>query len=171
MLLSEALSTFYVLPQGQSEIVDFFFHEANNATWCISWTDSETGEEHAEYFHDQEIQFGDPASVTRGEFFVINANEGESCPFIALDGARFAPERLLINLEGGLVQAVLSEHTEHQVLVVDYDTDGADKDEITEIPQGDGTVADACTRIENTVVDPTFTQNAFDAFHMAMPPE
>ncbi len=66
---------------------------------------------------------------------------------------RFKPEDLLIVLEGGLVQSVcigsreLREQIGHAV-VIDYDTEGADADEIMAIPQADGTAADAvvCTK-------------------------
>jgi hypothetical protein len=168
MLLSEVLNKFYVLPLGQSEIVDYQLITADQTgnvsepCWLISWTDSDTLDKYEQEFHDQEIQFGELSQTHPGEFFV-NDRDGEACGFLALDGVRFEPERLLINLEGGLVQAVLSEHTAHDVLVVDYDTEGADDDEITEIPQDGGGVAEACAHTVTTLVDPVFVKNAFAA--------
>lgn len=59
-------------------------------------------------------------------------------------------------LEGGLVQAILVEDwPDHQPLppfaVVDYDTEGADDDEITRFPIGDSEAEAAC-RIETPTV-------------------
>ena len=56
---------------------------------------------------------------------------------------------LVIALEGGLVQAVVTDQSDllgKEVLVIDYDTEGADPDEISLIPQEDGSIAEACTR-------------------------
>lgn len=53
------------------------------------------------------------------------------------------PPTLAIVLEGGLVQAVVSDRPDAirmNVRVIDYDTDGADDDRLSEVPQGDGSV-------------------------------
>lgn len=42
------------------------------------------------------------------------------------------PVRVIITIEGGVVQHVLS-HSNVEVVVVDYDTDGLDEDQITQI--------------------------------------
>lgn len=65
----------------------------------------------------------------------------------------FKPEDILVVLEGGLVQSVCigSRELREQVgnaVVIDYDTEGADADEIVSIPQSDGTTADAVVRTE-----------------------
>jgi hypothetical protein len=81
------------------------------------------------------------------------------------------PVRVLVNLEGGLVQAVLSDGTVPvDVAIVDYDSEGADDDEIVAIPQDGryaGTTADAVARIESATVDPEFIANAFAAITAA----
>lgn len=57
---------------------------------------------------------------------------------------------LAVVLQGGLVQAIVSNHPElmegWNVLVIDYDTEGAEDGEITLIPQDDGADAKAIAR-------------------------
>jgi hypothetical protein len=52
---------------------------------------------------------------------------------------------LAVVIDGGLVQAVVANGAlaDCPVTVIDYDTDGADKDELSEVDQGDDTVSDA----------------------------
>ena len=53
---------------------------------------------------------------------------------------------ILVHVEGGLVQAVVSDDPAmigKRFVVIDYDTEGADTDECSMIEQGDGTMADA----------------------------
>jgi hypothetical protein len=53
---------------------------------------------------------------------------------------------ILVHLEGGLVQSVVSDDPAmigKRFVVIDYDTEGADIDECSMIEQGDGTMADA----------------------------
>lgn len=84
------------------------------------------------------------------------------------------PVRVLVKLEGGLVQAVLCDgRALVHVAVIDYDTEGADDDELTAIPQdGDyaGTTADAVARIETADADPEFIASAFAAINQATTP-
>ncbi len=54
-----------------------------------------------------------------------------------------APPRIIVHLEGGLVQSVLSD-VPAEYAVLDYDTEGADADEVFAVPQGDGDEHDAC---------------------------
>ena len=58
------------------------------------------------------------------------------------------PVRIIITLEGGLISAVCTLGVPVEALIIDYDSEGADADEIDEIPQDRETVADAVTRIE-----------------------
>ena len=54
-----------------------------------------------------------------------------------------------VNIEGGLVQAVgfVGDGEPTGVVVIDYDTDGIDPDEVSEVPQdGDGDTAEAYVR-------------------------
>lgn len=48
------------------------------------------------------------------------------------------PVRLVITMEGGLIQDVISGGLPIEVLVIDYDTDGNDPAETVLVPQGDG---------------------------------
>lgn len=55
--------------------------------------------------------------------------------------------RLAIILEGGIVQDVVSDHPDliklESLYVIDYDTEGADVDDLLPVPQGGGGTADA----------------------------
>jgi hypothetical protein len=75
--------------------------------------------------------------------------------------------RIVVVLEGGLVQHVLSDIEGVDVAIVDYDTDGADPDDdkIVAIPQsGSDRVVDAFARIESAVANPARVAEMFDAF-------
>jgi len=53
---------------------------------------------------------------------------------------------LCVVLEGGFVQAVISNDPRligKKVVVVDYDTDGAEAGDLTEVAQSDGTIIEA----------------------------
>lgn len=49
---------------------------------------------------------------------------------------------IIIALDGGLVQSVITDK-EVEVIVIDYDIDGLEEDELTLIPQGDGKMENA----------------------------
>ena len=54
------------------------------------------------------------------------------------------PLRLAVVIDGGIVQAVVSDHPFCiEVAIVDYDTEGAGGEGLTPVPQGDGTCVDA----------------------------
>ncbi len=60
----------------------------------------------------------------------------------ALQSAK--PPRLAVVLEVGIVHAVVSDNAvDLAVAVIDYDIEGADDDELSSVPQGDGTCVDA----------------------------
>lgn len=53
---------------------------------------------------------------------------------------------IVITVEGGIVQGVSSDDPAEQgkqVVVIDYDAECADPEEIVEVPQGDGSAEDA----------------------------
>ena len=53
---------------------------------------------------------------------------------------------IVIAIEGGLVQGVSSDDPAEQgkeVVVIDYDAEGADQEEVHQVPQGDGKTQDA----------------------------
>jgi len=43
--------------------------------------------------------------------------------------------RILINMEGGIIQGIISTEDDLEVLVIDYDTEGCDENEISKVPQ------------------------------------
>lgn len=60
----------------------------------------------------------------------------------ALQSAK--PARVVVVLEGGLVQAVVSDNApDLAVAVIDYDIEGAAEEELFPVPQGDGSCVDA----------------------------
>lgn len=100
---------------------------------------------------EKRLAKNDMVSLTRGQIEAL------------LRAADPPPTKIFINLEGGLVQAVLSTVPDVEVMICDYDTEGASDDEITEIPQDDDTVADAVVRVEIAQVDPVFINRAIGA--------
>lgn len=71
--------------------------------------------------------------------------------------------RIVIILEGGLVQNVLSDGEPVNYAVVDYDTEGVGDDEITMIPQDSGSEADAVCRTDVTEVNEDWVKEVFTA--------
>lgn len=64
-----------------------------------------------------------------------------------------AETKVVLWMDGGLVQGVMAA-TPLELYVLDYDTEGADKEELTDIPQADGKTAQAYTGIWSAEVDP-----------------
>jgi len=60
------------------------------------------------------------------------------------------PPAVAIILEGGLVQCIVSDRPDDiqpmNLLLLDYDTEGADEDELLQVPQKDGSVSTATGR-------------------------
>ncbi len=78
--------------------------------------------------------------------------------------------RIVVVLEGGLVQHVLSDVDGVDVAIVDYDTDGADPDDdkIVEMPQaGSDRVVGAFARIESAEPSPERVTEMFDAIRLS----
>lgn len=62
--------------------------------------------------------------------------------------------RLAVVIEGGLVQAVVTDQLDCfspylEVQVIDYDTDGVDDEDLILVPQGDGSTSEARGHIES----------------------
>lgn len=76
-----------------------------------------------------------------------DATEADMQRALAEEEAQPKP-KLAIILEGGLVQCVISDRPElfagFDVCVIDYDSEGADDDEIFLVRQGDGSREEAC---------------------------
>ena len=76
--------------------------------------------------------------------------------------------RIVIRLEGGCVQAVLSD-TPVELMVVDYDTDGGDPAEMDSIPQNDGSTVEAFVTTFDCLPnkeDDSFIQRLFSLFNI-----
>ena len=65
------------------------------------------------------------------------------------------PARVLITLEGGLVQGGCSD-VPVSVIVVDYDVEGTEEGDTMPVPQDEGDPVDACVSGQDFKVDPTF---------------
>lgn len=62
-----------------------------------------------------------------------------------------SPVRLAVTMEGGIIQEILTEDSclfGVEVVIIDYDTEGADADQLTMIPQSDGKETKAWARLE-----------------------
>jgi len=67
------------------------------------------------------------------------------------------PLRLVVHVEGGAVQSVLSERdagTDVDVYILDYDTDGISDNALTGITQSDGSVSEAIVTVHQAEVVP-----------------
>lgn len=79
--------------------------------------------------------------------------------------------RLVVKLEGGLIQWVGTDsELPIEVAIIDYDTEGADDDEIVGIPQEStwfGNTEDAVARVETAELKKEFVTNVFLAIENA----
>lgn len=78
----------------------------------------------------------------------------------AQPGVTAPPIRVLVALEGGLVQGAVADVAGVRVIVVDYDTEGADLDGVYSIPQDGGGTAEACRSEHAAEHDPAFIDGA-----------
>lgn len=77
-----------------------------------------------------------------------------------LAGKPPAPTRVVVALEGGLVQGAVADRPGVSVTVLDYDTEGADAAEIRAIPQDGGGTAEATIGGHSAAHDPAWIDAA-----------
>lgn len=73
-----------------------------------------------------------------------NIADADGVPFATAD--YIAPPYLAVVLEGGVVQSVVSDRPEElhaELMVIDYDSQGMDEQDLSQIPQSDGEMAQA----------------------------
>lgn len=79
------------------------------------------------------------------------------------------PVKLCIVLDGGLVQSVISAGVPLEVVVIDYDTEGADPSELRNVPQDNGSEEPAFVSnwgiIRPTASEMAFAARAFEIDH------
>jgi len=75
--------------------------------------------------------------------------------------------RIVINVEGGLVQAVLSD-VPCELVKIDYDTEGADLEDLKQLDQGDGSEIPAWVDIGSTDCDAVEVARVFAAADKAV---
>ena len=59
---------------------------------------------------------------------------------------------IYVTVEGGLVTSVCTDEEmliDHHVVIVDYDTEGADEDELSDVVQEDGEISEAFVRLDS----------------------
>ncbi len=79
------------------------------------------------------------------EMYIVNS--------IDLDFIDNDKTNLVIVLDGGLIQEVLSSKDNVTVSIVDYDAEGAEESELSQIPQERGKLSDAVCRHDSIEVD------------------
>lgn len=107
----------------------------------------------------QERGMGDPAN--RSDMIHEIATNGGAVISLNAEGIDDLCERLntaetpvlAIVMEGGLIQSLVSNVPEaysgHKLLVIDYDDEGTPDEDLTHIPQQDGSTADAICHMED----------------------
>lgn len=70
--------------------------------------------------------------------------------------------RIVVGLDGGLVQGISTDIEGVSAIIVDYDIEGADLSEIHDVPQSDGDTAEAYIRGEVIDDDPDWVAAMFD---------
>lgn len=106
----------------------------------------------------QERGMGDPAN--RSDAINDIATNGGEVISLDAEGIDDLCERLntaerpmlAIVVEGGIIQSLVSNVPEaysgHKLLVIDYDDEGTPEEELTDVPQADGSMADAICHME-----------------------
>lgn len=73
-----------------------------------------------------------------------------------------APVTVIVNVTGGVVQGASADGPVHLV-VLDYDTEGAEPEEAFDIPQNDGGISEATVGVPYIDHDPTWILNVNNA--------
>jgi len=73
------------------------------------------------------------------------------------------PVKIVITLDGGLVQAVVSDGTPVEYVVIDYDTEGGDENDMLDVPQDDGSTTKAWLSGNMAEVDKPWVDKVYEA--------
>lgn len=74
------------------------------------------------------------------------------------------PVKIVLIIEGGILQEVITCGVPVEYALIDYDTEGNDLEDIFQVPQGDGKTAEAVGHKGiATVVDPDFCLKLFNS--------
>jgi hypothetical protein len=80
--------------------------------------------------------------------------------------------RIVIHLDGGLVQAIFSEMSEPiEALIIDHDTDSANEDDLTQTLEGRFFTHIETSEVDEGIVHDEFTLFDADKILSAIPPE
>lgn len=111
----------------------------------------------AEQFAEDWMEMADSESTRKDGADACALVERVKAATLACQAAK--PIRVLIALDGGLVQGGCSD-VPVEIIVVDYDTGGADPAELVDVPQDDGTTTEAFAHSQSFTVDPAFIDGA-----------
>ncbi len=70
--------------------------------------------------------------------------------------------RIVVCMEGGIVQSIFTDDPDVQVRLIDHDTDSTPETELTTIRFGDGEESDALLFERDAYHDPEFVDHVFD---------
>lgn len=176
----------FVVVQAHDEDAQSLVAELND--WLRAWTDDASNLIELPEWKEQQAAQSDEDGIVeisareyrrlvaitlRAQSVIDNWEHGDLAGAVRnLDAALAAQTvkpsrpRVVIVMDGGLVQEVLSS-VQTDVAVIDYDTDGIDESEIelADIPQGDGTTADAWAFTQEPTVLPDRVDELFEAIN------
>lgn len=72
------------------------------------------------------------------------------------------PIKICIIIEGGMVQGIITAGVPVEAVVIDYDADGADPEDLVSIPQADGGEAEATVALHEAEASGAFVLQVFE---------
>ena len=155
-LLLEIIETF-----PQADPASEFYNEEINGCEAVNFL-SEFIPDVREYLDSNEARESEALTVLKACWdFIENVTDDDPArtdKFFSLrervrnvlSERRHEPPTVAVILEGGLVQSIVSDRPKDiqtmNLMVIDYDTDGADEEELLQVPQKDGSVSTATGR-------------------------
>jgi hypothetical protein len=132
--------------------------EAELLGWLLDYADAHV----SDWNEDEGLDAGSRAEaeeaaerIERGRQLIERVKAAPACSIIPP-----APTRVLVALDGGLVQGAVADRPGVSIITVDYDCDGAAADEVFAIPQGDGTTSEGTIGGLSAAFDPAFIDAA-----------
>lgn len=151
----------------------------NTITLYVASADADDGTHAAVFLTEREAEdwiiakLDDFASRSDYDIFLAANPDNDIWEYIemrrrdSLDTFNLVPQditlpmpRVVVALEGGLVQGASSDLPVDMV-VVDYDTEGGDDEDIVDLPQNDGSTAESFIRGEYVDIDPAWVDAVF----------
>ena len=73
--------------------------------------------------------------------------------------------KIVIVVEGGLVQSIYADRKDVEVVILDGDTEGVSKDELTEVEHCDGCKIEWIVSSDEVLLDHKFVQKVHDQYN------